>query len=299
MALSPRREFFAKLALLGGFAALSSATRAKAQIASSVTFEDITCDNGMPAVLAYPAGGGSFPTVVLMHERYGLVQHTRDQAMRCARDGYAVLAPNFFFRHPDQAALNAGKSRYDLTDPESVELIKVALATLTRRPAADLSKIVVAGYCQTGRHPLVFASEVPISAAVVWYGAASKREWEVNKLQPRSLEAVIAALPCPVFAAFGEADHIISLEDVQRFRNRLEANHKSYDIHVYEGAPHGWLNDTMPGRYRKPQADAGWAAQQRFLAKVFTGGYDRKRVSWRFESESGIDYDFTKNVRME
>ncbi len=299
MALSPRREFFAKLALLGGFAALSSATRPKAQIASTVTFEDITCENGMPAVLAYPAGGGSFPTVILMHERYGLVQHTRDQAMRCARDGYAVLAPNFFFRHPDQPALNAGKSRYDLTDPESVELIKVALATLTKHAAADLSKIVVAGYCQTGRHPLVFASEVPISAAVVWYGAASKREWEVNKLQPRPLEAVIAALPCPVFAAFGEADHIISLEDVQRFRNRLEANHKSYDIHVYEGAPHGWLNDTMPGRYRKPQADAGWAAQQRFLAKVFTGGYDPKRVSWRFESESGIDYDFTKNVRME
>jgi carboxymethylenebutenolidase len=299
MALSPRREFFAKLALLGGFAALSSATRAKAQIAGNVTFEDIACDNGMPAVLAYPAGGGRFPTVILMHERYGLVQHTRDQARRCARDGYAVLAPNFFFRHPDQAALNAGKSRYDLTDAESVELIKVALATLTKHAAADLSKIVVAGYCQTGRHPLVFAAEVPISAAVVWYGAASKREWEVNKRQPRPLEAVIAALPCPVFAAFGEADHIISLDDVQRFRNRLEANHKSYDIHVYEGAPHGWLNDTMPGRYRKPQADAGWAAQQRFLAKVFKGGYDRKRVSWQFESESGIDYDFTKNVRME
>jgi carboxymethylenebutenolidase len=299
MAVSPRREFFAKLALLGGFAALDSTTRATAQIASNVIFEDVTCENGMPAVLAYPAGGGSFPTVILMHERYGLVQHTRDQAMRCARDGYAVLAPNFFFRHPDQATLNAGNSRYDLTDPEAVELIKAALATLTKHAAADLSKIVVAGYCQTGRHPLVFASEVPISAAVVWYGAASKREWDVNRLQPRPLEAVIAALPCPVFAAFGEADHIISLEDVQRFRNRLEANHKSYDIHVYEGAPHGWLNDTMPGRYRKLQADAGWAAQQRFLAKVFAGGYDQKRVSWRFESESGIDYDFTKNVRME
>src|SRR5262245_60638364 len=131
MALSPRREFFTKLALLGGFAALGSSARAKAQTMSSVTTEDITCDNGMPAVLAYPAGGGSFPTVILMHERYGLVRHTRDQAMRCARDGYAVLAPNFFFRHPDQTALNGGRSRYDLTDPESVELIKVALATLT------------------------------------------------------------------------------------------------------------------------------------------------------------------------
>jgi len=299
MAVSPRREFFAKLALLGGFAALNSSTRAKAQTVSNITTQDVICVNGMPAVLAYPAGGGSFPTVILMHERYGLVQHTRDQAVRCARDGYAVLAPNFFFRHPDQAALNAGNSRYDLTDPESVELIKAALATLATHAAADLSKVVVAGYCQTGRHPLVFAAEVPISAAVVWYGAASKREWEVNKLQPRPLEAVIAALPCPVFAAFGEADHIISIEDVQRLRNRLEANHKSYDIHLYEGAPHGWLNDTMPGRYRKPQADAGWAAQQRFLSKVFAGGYDRKRVSWRFESESAVDYDFTKNVRME
>ena len=55
----------------------------------------------------------------------------------------------------------------------------------------------------------------------------------------------------------------------------------------------------MPGRYRKPQADAGWTAQQRFLSEVFAGAYDSKRVSWRFESESGSDYDFTKNVRME
>jgi carboxymethylenebutenolidase len=299
MTPSPRREFFAKLALLGGFAALGTSTGTKAQTGSAVTTQDIACDNGMPAVLAYAAGGGRFPTVILMHERYGLVQHTRDQAVRCARDGYAVLAPNFFFRHPDQATLNAGNSRYDLTDPESVELIKAALATLTKHTAADLSKIVVAGHCQTGRHPLIFAAEVPISAAVVWYGAASKREWEVNKLQPKALEGVLAALSCPVFGAFGEADHIISIEDVQRLRNRLEAHNKSYDIHVYEGAPHGWLNDTMSGRYRKPQADAGWAAQRRFLSKVFGGGYDPKRVSWRFESESGKDYDFTKNVRME
>jgi carboxymethylenebutenolidase len=227
------------------------------------------------------------------------VQHTRDQAVRCARDGYAVLAPNFFFRHPDQTALNAGNSRYDLTDPESVDLIKAALTTLRKHAAADLSKIVVAGYCQTGRHPLIFAAEVPISAAIVWYGAASKREWEVNKLQPKPLDEVIAALPCPVFGAFGEADHIISIEDVQRLRNRLEAHRKSYDIHLYAGAPHGWLNDTMPGRYRKPQAEAGWAAQQRFLSKVFAGGYDTKRVSWSFEGDSGTDYDFTKNVRME
>ncbi|MPZ41724.1 MAG: dienelactone hydrolase family protein, partial [Rhizobiales bacterium] len=51
---------------------------------------------------------------------------------------------------------------------------------------------------------------------------------------------MISAVSCPVFGAFGEGDHIISLDDVLRFRNCLEANKKSYDIHTYRGAPHGW-----------------------------------------------------------
>jgi carboxymethylenebutenolidase len=265
----------------------------------SITTESITCANGMPAFLAHPSGAARLPAIILMHERYGLVRHTMDQAIRCARDGFAVLAPNFFFKHRDQRKLNAGDSRYELTDPESVDYLKAAIATLKKYKAADPKRLAVAGYCQTGRHPLVLAAEVPISAAVVWYGAASKREWEVSEIQPRPLDKVIAAISCPVFGAFGEADHIISIADVQRFRNCLEAHKKSYDIHVYEGAPHGWLNDTMPGRYRKAEAQAGWAAQQRFLADVFGGGYTSKTVRWSFACESGPDYDFSENVRLE
>ena len=264
-----------------------------------ITSQDIVCDNGMPALLAHPTAGGPFPTVVLMHERYGLVKHSKDQAMRMARDGFAVVAPNFFFKHPDQKVLNAGDSRYDMTDPESVTLIKAALAAVKTHKAADSNRIAVAGYCQTGRHPLVFAAEVPIAAAVVWYGAAGVKEWDANKFQPKPLDEIIAKVPCPVFGAFGETDHIISLDDVRRFRDSLERHRKSYDIHIYKGAPHGWLNDTMPGRYRKPQADAGWAAQQRFLTEVFGGGYDPKTVRWQFECESNPDYDYSKNVRYE
>jgi len=265
----------------------------------NITTASITCENGMPAFLAYPAGAAKLPAIILMHERYGLVKHTRDQAIRCARDGFAVLAPNFFFKHPDQRKLNAGDARYDMTDPESVACLKAGIAALKQYRAADPERLAVAGYCQTGRHPLLLAAEVPISAAVVWYGAASKREWEVNESQPKPLDEVIAAIACPVFGAFGEADHIISLADVQRFRKCLETHKKSYDIHVYAGAPHGWLNDTMPGRYRKAQAQAGWAAQQRFLADVFGGFYATRTVRWNFSGESDQDYDFSKNVRLE
>ncbi|HEY2532376.1 MAG TPA: dienelactone hydrolase family protein [Xanthobacteraceae bacterium] len=263
-----------------------------------ISTESITCDNGMPAFLAYPTNGGAHPTIILMHERYGLVKHTKDQAMRCARDGFAVLAPNFFYRHADQAKLNAGDTRYDMADAEAVILMKAAIAALQTYRAADLARLAVAGYCQTGRHPLVLAAEMPIRAAVIWYGAASKREWEVNGLQPKALDEIIAAVNCAVFAAFGEADHIISLDDVRRFRNCLEAHRKSYDIHVYEGAPHGWLNDTMPGRYRKAEAEAGWSAQQRFLTDVFGGGYDGDTTRSRFSCDASRDYDFSKNVRL-
>ena len=55
----------------------------------------------------------------------------------------------------------------------------------------------------------------------------------------------------------------------------------------------------MPGRYRKPQADAGWAAQQRFLTDVFRGGYDSATIRWQFECASSPSYDFSKNVRLE
>ncbi len=259
--------------------------------------EDIVCPDGMPAFLARPAGTGPYPVLILMHERYGLVTHTKDLARRAAQDGMLALAPDFFFRHPDKMALNAGNSRYDLGDGEAVALLKTAVAALAHRPDADRGRVAVAGYCQTGRHPLVFASEVPISAAVVWYGAASSREWETTPLQPRPFDEVIRSVSCPVFAAFGAEDHLISVEDVRHFRNVLEAHWKTYEMHLYAGAPHGWLNDTMPGRYRKRQAEEGWTAQQHFLKRAFAGAFNNGIVRWRFESEFSANYDFSKNRR--
>ncbi|HWG03382.1 MAG TPA: dienelactone hydrolase family protein [Beijerinckiaceae bacterium] len=268
-------------------------------LTSNITTREIVCEGGLPAFIAHPKGGGKHPVFMLMHERYGLVQHTRDQAMRCARDGFYAVAANYFYKHPDLKVLNAGDSRYDLTDPESVTYNKAILAAIASDPAADSSKVAVGGYCQTGRHPLVFAAEVPIAAAVVWYGAASKREWTTNELFPRPLEEVIAAVPCPVFGAFGSRDHIISVADVRRLRDALEKHGKSFDIHIYAGAPHGWLNDTMPGRYRQAQAEAGWADQQGFLKRVLVDGGGAGDLFQSYSADIERDYDFSKNVRLE
>jgi carboxymethylenebutenolidase len=264
-----------------------------------IVTEGIVCADAMPAFLARPAREAKHPCIVLMHERYGLVQHTKDLAQRFAGDGYVCIAPDVFFRHPDQEALHRGAARCDITDGDAARDLSAAIDALSDIEGADAGRVAVMGVCQTGRHPLVLAAERSITAALVWYGAASRREWEVNDRQPRPLADVIAAIDCPVFGAFGEADHIISLDDVRRFRDCLEANGKSYDIHVFRDAPHGWLNDTMPGRYRREAAEAAWAAQQRFLDWLFDPARPADVIRSRYACDSGVDYDFSKNVRLE
>src|SRR4029077_1268143 len=148
-------------------------------------------------------------------------------------------------------------------------------------------------------HPLVLAAQRPIAAALIWYGAASEREWQVNERFPTALDDIIARVECPVLGIFGEADHVISLADVRKFRDCLDRHGKSYAIKVYPGAPHGWLNDTMPGRYRRQQAEAAWTLQLAFLRQVLDPNYDKSRRLQVYECESSADYDFKKNVRME
>jgi carboxymethylenebutenolidase len=267
---------------------------------ATIETREITCRGGMPAYLCLPAGAGKAPVAIMMHERYGYVKHPRDVAERFAREGYVGLAPNMFYRDPDQAAINKGDKHYDMTDPESVEYMGYALATLqTAVPRADMSKVAVMGVCQTGRHVLVTAAELPIAAGLIWYGGASAKNFRVGPMYPKPLEDLIEKITCPIHAVYGEACHTQPVADVRAFRDCLERHRKSFKIIVSRGAPHGFLNDTMPGRYRRAQAEACWASQMAFLKEVFSPGYDRSRLVQIYESDIGVDYDFSKNVRLE
>ena len=266
--------------------------------ADRVRARSIMCGD-MPAFLAVPEGAASAPAVIVIHERYGLVQHIRDLARRFAADGFVAIAPDLYFRHPDQAALHRGDAGCDISDPDAVQVLESVFDALAQEHSADPARLAVMGICQTARLPLVLATSRPIGAALVWYGAAQPREWQVNAKYPRALDDIIAAIDCPVLGMFGETDHLISLDDVRRLRDSLERRQKSYEIHVYRDAPHGWLNDTMPGRYRRAQAEAAWADQRVFLHAALATGRNRAQVSQRFAADVAVDYDFGRNVRYE
>jgi len=257
--------------------------------------------SGLSAFRALPRAKGRRPAVILLHERYGIVQHTKDLTVKLAEAGYVGFAPDLFSRFTgDKKALQRGEVRVDLRDDEAVQDLGAAVEYLKKVNVVDPSHISVVGICQTGRQALLLAAHrKDLSSCVVFYGAAGGKEWTTDELRPEPVESLIGKVSCPVLGVFGEADHIISVDDVLRFRGCLEQQKKSYHVRLYRDAPHGWLNDTMPGRYRKKQTQDAWKLLLSFLRKTFGGGWDRSRVLWTFDSDFSPDYDFKKNVRLE
>lgn len=255
----------------------------------------VQCANGMDAFLAVPGTPGPHPSMVLMHERYGLVQHSKELATRFATEGYVTICPNLFFRDTNQDEIAAGNAAGNHTDDQVVGDVAAAVDRLALVPEASSERFFIMGVCMSGRYPLVQAARrSDIEACLVFYGGTPGRN---DGREP--IESIIAASRVPVLGVFGEADHGHSIGAVCAFRNALEQAGRSYHVKMFEGAPHGFLNDTMPGRYRRPQAEGAWQLAMDFLERVRSGGYPADRVQWKFESDISTRYDFSKNVRFE
>jgi carboxymethylenebutenolidase len=269
--------------------------------ARGITSSTVRFGRGITAVRALPKAKGKRPAVIILHERYGIDQHTKDLTIKLAQAGFVGLAPNLFHRFSgDRKALQKGQLRVDLRDDEALEDLNAAVDYLKQSNAVDGARIGIIGVCQTGRQPLLLAAHRDdIAGVVVLYGAIGGKEWEGNELRPTPVEKLVAKISCPVLGIFGEKDHIISMDDVVRFRGCLEWAKKNYHVRLYGDAPHGWLNDTMPGRYRKEPAKDAWRLIMAFLKKCFDCGWDPDRISCTYESDCSIQYDFTKNVRLE
>ena len=254
---------------------------------------------GTPVLMCRPDGPGPFPCVMLLHERYGLVPHTEDLARKMSAAGFVVCAPDLFFAYPDQTALHAGSVGMKPSDPEVLAILEDAFTLFAGVPGADSSRFALMGVCQTGRYPFVWAQQHPLTAAVSLYGAAQESDWEVNPRFPVGMADLIGGSKTNVLGIFGEKDHVISFNDVIRFRNALEAAGLSYQVTVIPDVPHGWLNDTMPGRYRPAASKQTWDEVIAFLTDTLITGRDPSVIDWKFTATKHTDYDFTKNVRME
>ncbi len=255
----------------------------------------------IPAFRSMPKVKGKRPAIIFLHERYGVQQHTKDLTYKLAQAGYVGLAPDLVWRFTgDRKALERGEERVELKDDEVIQDLGESVDYLKKLQEVDSSRIGIVGVCQTGRSSLLFAAHrLDISCCVVVYGAVGTREWEPNEYRPEPISSLVERLSCPLLGIFGEADHIISVDDVLRFRSLLEQFKKTHQIRIYRDAPHGWLNDTMPGRYRKEAAQDAWRLMLDFFSRTLKANLEGDRIRSVFESDISTNYDYSKNVRLE
>jgi carboxymethylenebutenolidase len=90
----------------------------------------------------------------------------------------------------------------------------------------------------------------------------------------------------------------MSVNDVRRVRDLLEDARRSYDFILYPDMPHGWLNDTMPGRFRSVEAQQTFSTIIEWLHDKVNADAPATQVSWSFRSSISTKYDFSANKRL-
>jgi carboxymethylenebutenolidase len=243
---------------------------------------------GTRAFLAIPTRGKPpYRAMILGHERYGLVLDTLEQTAKFAAYGYVCIAPDMASQFPgDKVALNKGDIGGGWT-PETVQLYMAqSYDYLLTLPEVNTNQIAAIGLCASGAWPWMLNSVRPeLAACICYYGGG------------RYNEALMEKVTAPTLYCYGEKDHTTPIQRVFEFRDEMERHHKNCEVHLEADMPHGWLNDTMPGRYRQKEATEAWDKILDFLDRTYAGYFSADKVTTKFEADFAVDYDYAKSVR--
>lgn len=198
-------------------------------------------------LLARPASAsGKFPTVLVIHENRGLNPYIEDVARRLAVSGFLAFAPDALSSlggYPGND--DEGRAMQAKLEPEKISADFAAAARWLHAHPQGNGKLGVVGFCFGGGMANKLAASLPevVDAAVPFYGRQIPAE-EVAKIRGALL------------IHNGGLDQRI-LEGAPAFEDALAKAGVKFTAHVYEGASHGFHNDTTP-RYDEEAARLAW-----------------------------------------
>jgi len=256
-----REDFLKKLTRLTGSTAAALAVLplleinyAKAETIKQnddrLTIERITYQSEgieMKAYLARPVGKKKLPAIVVIHENRGLNPHIEDVARRAALEGFIALAPDALSPlggtppDTDQARelfpkLDAVKTQKNFED--AFTYLK------TRKDCTD--KFGCIGFCWGGAMANQLAVHVPdLKVAIPFYGR-----------QPEATD--VAKIKATLQLHYGGLDERVNA-GIPAYEEALKKANVNYELFIYDGAQHGFHNDTAPTRYNEAAAKLAWS----------------------------------------
>jgi len=218
-----------------------------------------TADGMLPAYRAMPADGKNLPTVLLVHEIFGVHEYIKDTCRRLAKAGYLAIAAEMYARHGDVSKMSniqdilAGPVA-ETPDTEHMSDLDACAAWATKN-GGDPNRLAITGFCRGGRTTWLYAAHNPrLKAAVSWYGVL---ESAPSANQPKWPLDLAGELKAPVLGLYGGKDQGIGADQIEDMELALKKAGSKSQIHVYPDAPHAFHADYRP-TYRKEPAEDGW-----------------------------------------
>lgn len=213
------------------------------------TFEEYNSPNGNGTVRGYLVkprkAAERLPAVLVIHENRGLNPYIKDVARRVAKAGFMALAPDGLTSvggYPGND--EEGKALQRTVDRGKLMNDFFAGYEHLASRADSTGKVGCVGFCYGGGVCNALAVAYPeLSASVPYYGRQAKAE-DVPRIK------------APLLLHYGALDKRVNA-GWPAYEAALKANGKDFTAHIYDGANHGFHNDSTP-RYDEKMANLSW-----------------------------------------
>jgi carboxymethylenebutenolidase len=205
----------------------------------------------MRGYMARPTGSsGPWPAVLVIHENRGLNPYIEDVVRRLGAAGFLAFGPDALTPLGGYPGTDdEGRAMQRQLDRGTMTEDFVAGAEFLMSHPESTGKVGAVGFCFGGGMVGTLAVRLPnLAAGVPFYGS-----------QPAADD--VPSIQAPLLIQYAGLDERINA-GWPAFEAALQANNKTYTMHMYPGVNHGFHNDTTP-RYDEAAATL---AQERTIA---------------------------------
>ena len=203
----------------------------------------------MRAFVVRPAGNAPAPVVIVIQEVFGLSDWIRGVADQLAAEGFIAVAPDLLTgKGPNGGDTSAFANTKEMMTAtlampaeEVVARLKAAREWGLKQKGAN-GKSATVGFCFGGQQSFRMAMEEPsLNAAVVYYGDAPAGPGG-GRGAPFMPSDAMKNIKAPVLGLYGGLKEDARIGNtIEPTRAKMKELGKTYEVHIFEGAQHGFL----------------------------------------------------------
>jgi carboxymethylenebutenolidase len=198
--------------------------------------------------LATPAGGETYPAILLLHDASGLSEHSRDVARRFAKIGYVTLAPDLLSRSGGTAKAGTpaqiGDAMARILIPQFIQDANSAVRYLETHPLVAKTRVGMMAFGLGGAFSwFLLADNSDLRAATICYGG-------VPNLQ------LVPHISTSVLAIYGDGDGH-DADDLKELDAAMKKSGRPWTYKIEPKSGRGFFDDTRRA-YTPEAAKDAW-----------------------------------------